>query len=358
MRTLTIARATFREAIRQPVSILILFIAILIVYFSQFVNVFYLDESVGFNVIRQMSAAQSLITGIVIAVFSASAVLSDEIENKTVVTLLAKPVSRYQIVLGKYLGIVGALAGAFLIMIIVSALTAWWVEADIPKPRVNPVLAAKELPVSATGQNSIAVTGMYKDLLSSRKFDKLDHLYSFGDLMLLASGQSSSLSARAPFSASAEYVPPRLPGLASLTGSVFVFLANPQTILFAQAFILSFAQILILAAVAVAVSTRLPLIFNALACACVFIFGNLSWILAQTLLQEHPAGVLSVLKWPVIAVCYLFPDLGSLDLTEALQVGSGPADFTRVIGGFGYGIFYAAVILVVGVMLFERREVT
>ncbi len=361
MRTLTIAAATWREAIRQPVSIIVLCIAAAVTYLSQFINFFHFDDAAGFNIIRQMSVAQTLMVGIVIAVFSASKVLAEEIENRTVVTLLAKPVHRYQVVLGKYLGIMLALASVFGIMVMISLAATWWAEAGFPKSRTNPALAVTELPALTTGQGTLAAAASYKELVGRPNARALDHLSSMGDVLLLASGQAVQLVAQAPLSASGEDAPPVSPGLAAVVSDGFKFLTE-RTALLLQAFTLAFVQVMVMAAVAVAVATRLPLVFNALICASVFVLGNLSWMLGRTLLQEASgegvwAGLLWLLKGPAAAACFLLPNLENLDLSEALQAGMGPASAGVVIYGILYGIVYTALVLFAGILLFARREV-
>jgi hypothetical protein len=365
MRTLTIAFATWREAVRQPVSIIVLCIAVAITFLSQFLNFYHFDDESGFDMMRQMSMAGTLICGIVIAIFSASAVLDEEIENRTVVTLLAKPVRRYEIILGKFLGVLLAIAVTFIIMMIVSLGTCWWSETWGSEARrnvswrVNPVGVAGDLPALATGQGALQVASSYEELFSKRDGQGLNYLYTVGDLLLLGSGQSTPLVARAPLSASTENTPGPSLGLAALMTDVVAPLTD-RTQLQLQGFALAFAQVMIITAVSIAVSTRLPLVFNALVCLAVFVFGNLSFNLGRYLLGSgggEGGSLLALLKWPVVAACNVLPCFETLDLTEALQVGIGPVGPGRVLYGMLYGITYTALVLFLAVLFFERREV-
>jgi len=146
MRTFTVAIATWREAVRQPVALIILFLSAVFIYLSQFLTFYQFDEQTSFNVIRQMSVAQTLVCGIVLAVFTASAVLADEIEGHTMVTLLVKPVRRFEVILGKFLGIMAAAAVAFAILVAISLATAWWAELKLEKWQVNPALTVRDAP--------------------------------------------------------------------------------------------------------------------------------------------------------------------------------------------------------------------
>lgn len=101
-----IARATTKEAIRQPVFLLCLALAIVIVVMNTFLPFYSLGEDV--KMLKDCSLATILISGVLIAVWTASTSIADEIEGKTAMTLLSKPINRRQFVVGKYLGILQA----------------------------------------------------------------------------------------------------------------------------------------------------------------------------------------------------------------------------------------------------------
>lgn len=102
-----IARATTKEAIRQPIFLLCLGIAIVLLLVNSVVPFFTLGEDV--KMLKDCGLATILITGLLIAVWTASTSVAEEIEGKTAMTLLSKPVNRRQFVLGKYIGIVQAI---------------------------------------------------------------------------------------------------------------------------------------------------------------------------------------------------------------------------------------------------------
>lgn len=364
MRIWTIARATWREGVRQPVSILILVFAAVVTYLSQFINFYHFDEEAGFGAIRQMAVAQALMCGMVIAVFTASAVLAEEIENRTMLTLLAKPVRRYEVILGKYLGILMTVAGAFLVMAAVSLVTVWWSEAELEKDRVNPVRAAERLPGLATGQGAVEAARTYDhavtDVGAGRYPAALDTWQSAGDVLLLVTGQSSMLAARAPLAAEREVGWGRKtafsPGLASLTATVLDFV--PRTAVLLQGFVLAFVHVMVIASVAVAVATRLPLVFNALFCGAVFLLGNVSQRLGGMLAEAGSRGGLA--GWLAAAarwlLCTVVPSLENFNLTDALSGGIERIRPETWIYGTAYGIAYSAFVLWIAVLLFRRRE--
>ncbi len=340
MRTLTIAAATWREAIRQPVSIIILCIAAVVTFLSQFLNFYQLDDETSVNVIRQMSVAQTLMCGVVIAVFTASAVLAEEIESRTVLTLLAKPVRRHEVVLGKFLGIMLAIFAAFAVLMVISLCTVWWNEAAVDKRRTNPVRIARKLPWLATGQSVPVVADSYEDLVTTRQARGVDFLRSAGDLLLLVTGQTSQLVARVPLAAPAAGGEGG-PGLASIVRDMLDF-AVRRTRMLLQAFGLAFVHVMVLAAVAIAVSTRLPLVFNALFCAAFFVLGNVWYDLSR--------------EWFGTDI-HVLPNFQNLTLTEALSVGIAGDPMGGWASAMLYGIIYTGLVLLAAVLLFRRREV-
>ena len=99
-----IARATTKEAIRQPVFLLTLTVAIAILVINTFLPFFSLGDDI--KMLKDCGLATILICGLLIAVWTASTSIAEEIEGKTAMTLLSKPINRRQFVIGKYIGIV------------------------------------------------------------------------------------------------------------------------------------------------------------------------------------------------------------------------------------------------------------
>lgn len=98
-----IAQATAKEAVRQPIFLLSLALAISILVLNTFLPFFSLGEDV--KMLKDCALATILITGLLIAVWTASTSVAEEIDGKTAMTLLSKPITRRQFVLGKYIGI-------------------------------------------------------------------------------------------------------------------------------------------------------------------------------------------------------------------------------------------------------------
>ena len=98
-----IARATTKEAVRQPIFLLCMSLAIVSLLLNYVLPYFSLGEDV--KMLKDCGMATILITGLLIAVWTASTSVADEIDGKTAMTLLSKPINRRQFVLGKYVGI-------------------------------------------------------------------------------------------------------------------------------------------------------------------------------------------------------------------------------------------------------------
>ena len=109
MKSLTIALATAKEAIRQPAFFVmasfaggLLLVTILVSYFT-FGEDIKMYKDTGLTTISFFCMLLALLT--------ASSTVADEIEGKTAITLLSKPINRRQFIIGKFLGIeLGVLA--------------------------------------------------------------------------------------------------------------------------------------------------------------------------------------------------------------------------------------------------------
>jgi ABC-2 type transport system permease protein len=111
---LAIIRNTFFESIRQPITLVILAVATVGLIFSNLLAGFTMEDDQRMMIDLGLSTV--FICGTLLAAFIATNVLNREIENKTVLTVIAKPVSRPLFVIGKFLGVAGALTLAAVYM--------------------------------------------------------------------------------------------------------------------------------------------------------------------------------------------------------------------------------------------------
>ena len=113
MKTLVIARATFKEAIRQPAFYVLIFLASFYLFWSIFVSYFTFGEDI--KMYKDPGLTTISFVCLLLSLLTASSTVADEIEGKTAITLLSKPINRRQFLLGKYFGI----EAAVLLMLIV-----------------------------------------------------------------------------------------------------------------------------------------------------------------------------------------------------------------------------------------------
>ncbi|MFO0962774.1 MAG: ABC transporter permease [Phycisphaerales bacterium] len=107
-----IARNTFLECVRQPVVLTILVVGTLLVILSVPFSGFTLMDDQRMFV--DIALSTIFVCGTVLAAFLSTSALSREIDNRTVLTVISKPVSRPIFVWGKYLGVAGALTATTL----------------------------------------------------------------------------------------------------------------------------------------------------------------------------------------------------------------------------------------------------
>ncbi len=123
-QTLTIARTTLIEAVRQPVLLVMILIGGVLQVFNTWSTGFAMGmeetgEVVGDNkLLLDLGLATVFVLGAILAGILATTVISREIENKTVLTIVSKPVPRPVLIFGKYLGVAVAILGAMAIMLL------------------------------------------------------------------------------------------------------------------------------------------------------------------------------------------------------------------------------------------------
>lgn len=115
-RTLVITTNVFREVMRDRVLYLIgLFALFLIACVRLLPEIAATTEN---KILLDVGLAAMSLLGLVIAVFVGTGLINKEIEKRTVLVLMAKPISRTEFIVGKHLGLSAVLA------VLVAAMTA------------------------------------------------------------------------------------------------------------------------------------------------------------------------------------------------------------------------------------------
>lgn len=110
-RLYTLALNTFLETIRQPIYGVILLVTGALLILNVSLAAFTLDDDD--KLLLDLGLSTLLLSGLFLSAFSATGVLSREIENKTVLTVISKPISRPMFIVGKFAGLAAALLLAF-----------------------------------------------------------------------------------------------------------------------------------------------------------------------------------------------------------------------------------------------------
>lgn len=115
-RTMVIATNVFREVIRDRVLYLVLLFAIAMLAAVRLLPE--LAATTQDKIIRDVGLAAMSLLGLVVAVFVGTGLVNKEIEKRTVLVMMAKPISRVEFIVGKHLGLSAVLA------VLVAAMTA------------------------------------------------------------------------------------------------------------------------------------------------------------------------------------------------------------------------------------------
>ncbi len=117
-KVVTLAISTVLELLRKKILNILLIFAVLIIASSLFFTQFSPGEES--KIIKDICLGAIVFFGMLISIYTAGTLIPDEIDKKTIVTVLSKPVSRVQFLMGKFLG---AALTVLLITFIMSLMT-------------------------------------------------------------------------------------------------------------------------------------------------------------------------------------------------------------------------------------------
>jgi ABC-type transport system involved in multi-copper enzyme maturation permease subunit len=135
-RLSAVALATTKECIAQPLYLIVMFggIAALLLFIYMPYNTF--GEDV--KILKDSGLTTIMVFAILIGVWSASVSVADEIEGRTALTVLSKPIGRAQFVLGKYLGIIWPVLLLFVVLGTVLLITVSYKVVYDARETTNP----------------------------------------------------------------------------------------------------------------------------------------------------------------------------------------------------------------------------
>ncbi|MEM9398779.1 MAG: ABC transporter permease subunit [Verrucomicrobiota bacterium] len=108
IRIRAIAVNTLTEALRQKVMLVVVLCGLVFIAGSLFMADLAFREQ--FKFLKDLGYAGISITGMVVALIGAAQLIPAEIERRTLYTTLAKPVWRFEFILGKYIGLIALLS--------------------------------------------------------------------------------------------------------------------------------------------------------------------------------------------------------------------------------------------------------
>lgn len=315
----TITANAFMELIRQPIFLLLMTGSVL---FEMFLAVPYYfafgDEP---KLVENSTLAVMLLSGLFGAVLSASSSLAREIRSGTALAVLSKPVGRTRFLLAKFTG----LAAALTVLTYVNMVG---------------VLLASRMAFDAYGETDLPAIG----------------IFAGGIALAYVLGGFSNFFLRRPFVSDTVLAFVIVATLAAFV--IFEFTTQKQSLgtqahvdwRLVPAGILILFALWILAAIALACSTRLDTIPTLAICSAVFLVGLMSDYFFG---QRADQG-----QWWASTLYSIIPNWQLFWLADAIETGKNTFQWAYVGKAFGYVVCYAGAALAIGTALFEERELS
>ncbi len=316
-----IARNAFTETIRQPIYAVLLWAAIGWMLLSPSLAAFSLESGSDTKVLKDIGLALLLLYGLLASAFAATSVITRELESRTVLTVVSKPVSRTAFLLGKYFGVLGAvLAGFYLLLLVFFMVARHGVMENVSD--------SYDLPLLVFGGSALLIS------LLACGFGNYVYGWHFSATLTywIVPTATAALLLSMPFDR--EFKPQAFGG----------DFRNMQVL---YAGVMVFSGTLILTAFAVAFATRCGQVLTLTLCIGVYLLG---------LLSDHYFG-LSRDQGLIFQVLYaITPNFQFFWAGDAItQELAIPA--IQVLRVLIYATLYSLGVLCLGVALFQTREV-
>jgi ABC-type transport system involved in multi-copper enzyme maturation permease subunit len=292
-----VALAAFQEGVRQPMFWMLTILGSCVMVVSVFIPYFTFGEDL--KMVKELCYAFTMLGPAIFGVVAACMSVTEEIEGRTAVTVMSKPIARRHFLLGKFAGI--TLAG-----LLMTALMGWvlvwvflyksWYDSGIPGAQVD------------TGDPAWVLSLVDATLPGT----------SAGDLI-----RGIGLWVHDAGAA--------LPGL-----------------------IIGFCQVAVLTAVAVALATRIPMVVNLTMCLLVYLMGHLTPIMTVVSQNQYP-----LIGFVARLFETIFPGLDLFDVGSSIirDLPLDPVAYgVYTLNVTLYALTYTAIALLVGLILFEDRD--
>ena len=324
----TIAINAFMELIRQPVFLLLLTASAGFIVFLSGLSYFGFGDDP--KMVKDMALAVTFLSGLLGAVLTSSASVAREIRTGTALAVLAKPVSRSQFLLAKYVGLAAALALLTYINLLACLLAsrnAFDAYGDADIKSIFTFFGAIALAYCVAG---------FSNYFLRRTFVS-DAVFSLTGIMTAAFFLICSFNRPVG----------RGGGLAQDHVSAFAEGVDWRLI---SVVVLVLFAIWVIASLALACSTRLDIIPTLAICSGAFLIGLMS-----DYLLGRPASEGS---WIAKVFYNVVPNWQQFWLADALEKDRPGIPFSYVGLAFGYMVCYAGAALAAALWLFEDRELS
>ncbi len=318
----SIAANAFLETIRQPIYGVILITTALLLVLNVSLAAFTLGDDN--KLLIDLGLSTLLLGGLFLSAFSAAGILSREIENKTVLSVISKPVGRPVFILGKFAGLLGALVLAYYLMFLVFVLT---IRHGVLQNSSDPW----DAPVLALGFGSLILAllgGAWCNYFYGKHF-------ATTTIAVVAPLLTLSVLLIGKFNEHWEVIP---------FGSNYI---GGQIIIAAY---LVFLAVMLTAAVAITASTRFGQLMTFVVCV---VFLALGFISDYAFGQYAGKSNLASIAYHVI------PNIGPFWVIDGLTSGDSATTVTPgyVLLTTGYATLLTVGILGIAVSAFQQREV-
>jgi hypothetical protein len=289
MNTWVSARNTFGDSLRKRVLLIFLLLAFVALLLALMLNYFTAREQI--TTYKSTQLVLNLIFGALIAITTAVFLIPNEIERRTIYSILSKPVQRWEFFLGKFLG--GALTVGFMLgLMMIATMLVLFVLSAKPPTGATPDLAQQ-------AQQGVNV---------------------------------SEWMGRAGYEA------------------MLVFRGS----------LVTYFQLVIVTAIATTLSLFLTPTVNFSVTAFIWIVGNLQWLVAALANRNEDGKGLTIVPYIAKGFYYLVPHFHDFNIMGNIVHPEVPIKVNHWIyaGEVGlYGIAYTLLVLLCGVLAFDRKEV-
>jgi ABC-2 type transport system permease protein len=314
----TVAKNTFTETLRQPIYGVILAFSLFLFILSPSITMYSLDEDI--KLLREIGLSTLFITGLFIAIFSAASAVTEEIETKTITTVLSKPIGRPTFIIGKFLGVSIAVALAHYICSVAYLMI---VRHGVLETATD----THDWPVI-----TVAITALTAAFLITAFLNySYDWNFPATAIVILGIFATAALGILSIFDKDWHFSPAE----------------NHIEIFDINASILLLFAVLILVALAIMFSTRFNVVLTLSFCVGAFLMGLISDYVFVRLADEH--------LWAEIGKT-VTPNLQVFWISDAIYEGSTiPPSYIGISAL--YTALYAGAILLLAIALFQKRQV-